>query len=89
MNLLTISIILAGVLAMTRKIYLHFKLLDPHQRTFFQMAKYLGLDFFLPVFTRYNSRHLRVRKGQANQMLIIFYACCLLTIFLVLMKYTD
>ena len=89
MKLLTITIILAGAAAMARKIYLHFKLLDPHQRNFVQLGKYLGFDFLLPVFTRYNSRHLRIRKDQANKMLVIFYACCILTVFLVLMKYTD
>jgi len=89
MRLLTITIILAGIAAMARKIYLHFKLLDPHQRNFTQLGKYLGFDFLLPVFTRYNSRHLRIRKEQANRMLVVFYACFILTVFLVLMKYTD
>jgi hypothetical protein len=89
MKLLTISIILAGALAMARKIYLHFKLLDPQQRNLIQLGKYLGVDFLLPVFTRYNSRHLRNRKDQANRMLVIFYACCIITAFLILMRYTD
>ena len=89
MKLLTITFIIAGAIAMARKIYLHFKLLDPHRRSLVQLGKYFGFDFLLPVFTRYHSRHLRNRKVQANRMLIIFYACGLITLLMILIKFTD
>jgi len=89
MKLLTISIIIAGAIAMARKIYLHFKLLDRQHRNIVQLGKYLGIDFLFPVFTKYNSQHLRNRKHQANFMLIIFYFCGLITLFLMLMKYAE
>jgi hypothetical protein len=89
MKLLTISIIIAGIIAMLKKIYLHFKLLDPQHRNLVQLGKYFGLDFLLPVFTKYNSNHLRNRKQQANRMLVIFYSCAMITLFLILMRYTE
>jgi|GEM_PF-5070537 len=89
MKLLTIFIILAGALALSMKIYLHFKLLDPKHRNLGQLGRYLGIDFFLPVIARFDSRHLRNRKAQANRMLIIFYTCVILVAYMILMRYFD
>ena len=82
--MLTIFVITVGAMAFAMKIYLHFKLLDRDHRNLVQLGRYLGIDFFLPVLANYYSRHLRNRKTQANRMLIIFYACVILTFYLVL-----
>jgi hypothetical protein len=82
--MLIIFVITAGALAFALKIYLHFKLLDREHRNLVQLGRYLGLDFFLPVLANFDSRHLRNRKVQANRMLVIFYACVILTFYLVL-----
>lgn len=87
--MLTIIFIIIGALALAVKIYLHFKLLDPGHRNLLQLGKYLGIDFFLPVVAKYDSRHLRNRKSQANRMLVIFYACVLLTAYMVVMNYSS
>jgi hypothetical protein len=89
MKWLTIFIITAGALALAIKIYLHFKLLDPKHRNLVQLGRYLGIDFFLPVMARFDSRHLRSRKAKANRMLIVFYACALLVAYLILAKYST
>lgn len=89
MKLLTIFLMLTGALALAMKIYLQFKLLDHRHRNLVGLGKYFGIDFFLPVIARFDSRHLRNRKAQANRMLIIFYICFILVAYMVIMKYTD
>ena len=84
--MLTVFVITAGALALAMKIYLHFKLLDRQHRNLVELGRYFGLDFFLPELAKFDSRHLRNRKAQANRMLVIFYACVILTIYLMLMN---
>ena len=84
--MLTIFVITAGAFAFAMKIYLHFKLLDRQHRNLAELSRYFGIDFFLPVIAKFDSRHLRNRKAQANRMLVIFYACVLITIYLILMS---
>lgn len=83
--MLIIFIVTIGALALAMKIYLHFKLLDPGNRNLIQLGRYLGIDFFLPVVAKFDSRHLRNRKAQANRMLVVFYACMIITLYLILM----
>ncbi len=89
MKLLTIFLIVTGAMALAMKIYLQFKLLAHRHRNLGEFTRYFGIDFFLPVITRFDSRHMRNRKAQANRMLVIFYVCFFVVGYLVIMKYTD
>ena len=89
MKLLTIFLIVTGALALAMKIYLQFKLLAHRHRNLVELARYFGIDFLLPVIARFDSRHMRNRKAQANRMLLIFYICFFLVAYLVIMKYAD
>ncbi|MBS1607767.1 MAG: hypothetical protein JSS70_03105 [Bacteroidetes bacterium] len=84
--MLIIFTITVGALAFAMKVYLHFKLLSPGHRNFVELGRYFGIDFFLPVVAKFDSRHLRNRKAQANRMLIVFYSCVILTAYLMLMN---
>lgn len=84
MNFVTLSFLTLGVISMCVKIYLHYKLIEPQKRSLIVLARYFGVDFFLPIQKKYNTRRLESRRINANRVLALFYSCIFFAIVFIL-----